>query len=242
LRLLGGLGAALVSWTCSVYEGSLLPGAPGSDAGGDTTSNGGSGATAGLPTTTGGAGGAKGTTDGGTPTTTAGHGGSGGANTAGVGGSQVPITDSAGAGGQAVDHCSPDPIPLKGSWKADASDAKDPVDNLMDLSTARWTTGKPQDGTEWFEIDFGTSAAVREISMTRNDDDDTDYPRQYEVRLSDTAHNMEGPVVASGMGALGMPTVVTFDAPIVGRYLLVRQTGKDPTQWWSIAELYVKCY
>lgn len=242
MRLLGGLGAALVSWTCSVYEGSLLPvGATGGDAGGDTTSAG-SGASAGLPSTDGGT---KAMTDGGTLSSTAGHAGSSGASSGsgGAGGTQMPGTDDAGAAGQAsVDNCSPSPIPLKGSWKAEASNAKDPVENLMDLSPARWTTGKPQDGTEWFEIDFGAAAAIRELSMTRADDDDEDYPRGYEVRLSDSAHNMESPVLASGSGALGEPTVVTFDAPTVGRYLLVRQTGKDSVMWWTIAELNVKCY
>jgi hypothetical protein len=153
------------------------------------------------------------------------------------------VADSAGAGGQAgTDLCSLDPIPLKGSWRADASDAKDPVENLMDLSPARWTTGKPQAGNEWIEIDFGASAAVREISMTLADDDAQDYPRHYEVLLSDTPHNMEGAVLASGMGALGQTTVVTFDAPLVGRYLIVRQTGMDPMMWWSISELTAKCY
>jgi hypothetical protein len=189
-------------------------------------------------------GGTKGTTDGGSPSSTAGQAGSSGssAGNASVGGAPTPI-DGAGAGGQAdVDLCSPNKIPLKGSWRADASDIKDPVENLMDLSPARWTTGKPQGGTEWFEIDFGASAAVRELSMTRNDDDDEDYPRHYEVLLSDTAHNMEGAVLASGTGALGQPTVVTFDAPVVGRYLIVRQTGKDSVMWWSVAELNVKCY
>jgi hypothetical protein len=183
-------------------------------------------------------------TEGGTPSSTAGRAGSGGSGGASGGtAGQKPVTDNAGAAGEpAVDLCSPHPISLKGSWKADASDAKDPVENLMDLSPARWTTGKPQDGTEWFEIDFGVSSAVREVSMTRADDDDEDYPRGYEVRLSDTAHNMEGPLLKSGSGALGEPTVVTFDAPVVGRYLLVRQTGKDSVMWWTIAEVTAKCY
>jgi len=162
----------------------------------------------------------------------------------------------AGAGGAAGDaatqpvNCEDAPVPLKGSWRASASHSSlgagdeyyNPPENLMDLSSKRWSTGKAQAGDEWFQIDFGASTAVRELTMTLNSDDADDYPRNYQVKISDTPLDFNSEIRASGAGALGQTLVVTLAEPVQGRYLLVQQKGKDPTSWWSVAELTVACF
>lgn len=183
-----------------------------------------------------------------------------------VGGGNAPDTAGGGSGGSAMGEagagggagetevgpvtCEDALVPLKGSWRASASHSSlgmgdeyyNPPENLMDLSTKRWSTGKAQAGDEWFQIDFGSSAALRELSFTLNPDDADDYPRNYQVKLSDKPLDFTAPIRASGAGAQGETLVVTLAEPAAGRYLLVLQRGKDASAWWSVSELSVKCF
>jgi hypothetical protein len=179
--------------------------------------------------------------------------GSGGSEPTGVlGGAPAEEAGAPGAGGDAARPvtCDDAPVPLKGSWRASASHSSlgmgeeyyNPPENLMDLSNKRWSTGKPQAGDEWFQIDFGTSSAVRELSMTLNSDDADDFPRNYQVKSSDQPLDFSAEIRASGAGALGQTLTITLAEPVKGRYLLVQQKGKDPTSWWSVSELSVSCF
>jgi hypothetical protein len=187
-----------------------------------------------------------------------GSGGSGGTSVAGLGGSQagtVSTGDGAGAGGTGGDEgvvrphlCEGAPIPLKASWKASASHSSigagefdNPPENVMDQTTKRWSTGKAQSGDEWLQVDFGVSAAIRELTFTLLPDDAEDYPRNYQIRISDKALDFTGTVRASGAGMLGQTLVVTLVEPVVGRYLLVQQKGAAVENWWSVSELSATC-
>jgi hypothetical protein len=106
----------------------------------------------------------------------------------------------------------------------------------------RWSTGKAQSGDEWFQIDFGIPITFNHLVL-RLGTFPNDYPRQYEVRVSNTSQNNGAPVRASGTGAQGADTVVDFASPVSGRYLLVKQVG-DATatfSWWSVAEVDASC-
>lgn len=175
-----------------------------------------------------------------------------GGNTPIVVGGAPGAAGEGGAPGEAAQpvHCEDAPVPLKGSWRASASHSSlgmgdeyyNPPENLMDLSSKRWSTGKAQAGDEWFQIDFGTSAAVRELSLELNPDDADDFPRNYQVRISDAPLDFKAEIRASGAGAQGQTLVVTLAEPVKGRYLLVQQKGKDATSWWSVSELTVECF
>ena len=189
----------------------------------------------------------------------AGNAGEGASSTAGVGGTSGGTAAVDGAGGEAgmggdaagptPASCEGAPIPLKGSWQASAShssvgsgeyDSK--PEYVMDLTSKRWSTGKVQAGDEWLQVDFGASAAVRELSFTLNADDADDYPRSYLIKLSDTPLDFNGAIRASGAGLKGQTLVVTLAEPIQGRYLLVQQKGKDAVNWWSVSEVTAKCF
>jgi hypothetical protein len=204
--------------------------------------------------------------DGGMSTTVPNGGNSGGGVTsiAGVGGSTAAgtggigsVDDLAGAAGAGGDRNAPEPpkcddapIPLKGSWKASASHSSlgvgdeyyNPPQNVMDLSSKRWSTGKVQAGDEWLQVDFGASAAIRELSFSLNPDDADDYPRIYQIQISDKPLDFNGTIRASGAGPQGQTLVVTLAEPVIGRYLLVQQKGKDPVNWWSVSELSTRCF
>ena len=145
--------------------------------------------------------------------------------------------------------CQAAPIPAKSSWHASASHSSVGVgeyDNkpeyLMDQSMKRWSTGKGQAGDEWLQVDLGVSAAVRELTFTLNADDAEDYPRIYQVKISDKALDFNGPIRASGSGALAQTLTVTLAEPVKGRYVLVLQKGKAADYWWSVSELTATCF
>jgi hypothetical protein len=163
--------------------------------------------------------------------------------------------DGAGAGGMGGGDgisgphiCEGAPIPFKGNWKASASHSSvgvgefdNPPGNVMDQTTKRWSTGKAQSGDEWLQVDFGMPVAIRELTFTLLPDDAEDYPRNYQIRLSDKALDFTGTIRASGAGALGQTLVVTLAEPVVGRYLLVQQKGAAIENWWSVSELSATC-
>jgi hypothetical protein len=251
-QTLGVLAACAVSWTCSVYDADLLSLSP-LTAGGSVAEAGGTTALPGAGTSTLVAGNKS---SGGGTGTIEGSAGGGITNRVGVGGTggSAAVETTAGEGGMGGDGsalatCESAPIPLKGSWHASASHSSvgtGEYDNkpeyAMDLTSKRWSTGKGQSGDEWLQVDFGASATLRELTFTLNLDDAEDYPRIYQIKLSDTPLDFNGPIRASGSGLLGQTLVVTLADPVQGRYLLVQQKGKDASAWWSVSELSAKCF
>lgn len=250
------LAACAVSWACSVYDTELLSlselTAGGSAAGGVAGTVGVE--TAGTGNVAGAASSSSGTSA--TAGTSSGSAGSavGGIEAGGSG--NAPVEGDAGAAGvggaggeETLALCQAAPLPGKSLWKASASHSSVGVgeyDNkpeyLMDQTMKRWSTGKGQAGDEWVQVDFGASAAVRELSFTLNPDDAEDYPRIYQIRISDKPLDFNGPIRASGSGLVAQTLVVTLAEPVKGRYLLVQQKGKAADYWWSISELTATCF
>jgi hypothetical protein len=153
------------------------------------------------------------------------------------------------------------PIPEKSTWNASASnvpqvpiggcfgDASEPPSQGIDgMPATRWTSGKIQSGGEWFQVDFGVPVTLNHINLdsfglgTDNcASSGNDYPRHYEVRVSNTSIDKEAAVLTEGEGTPGN-TLIQLPQPATGRYLLISQTGFTmQTIWWSIHELNVAC-
>jgi hypothetical protein len=226
----------------------------GEDTGGTAGSSSGSGGTGGSAGA--GGGGSSGTGSGGK----GGTGGSGG--TSGSGG-------KGGAGGSGgtppVAKCSDHPLTAKSAWMATGwpsslgnSTEADPLYNppshvLEGTLGERWSTGVPQAGGEWLQIDFQQEVSLKQVTLMLLSDsgaNGNDYPRAYEVRLSnsgppkaDGVPDFTPAVRSSGAGAPGTNLTVSFPAPISGRYLSVRQTGSaaPATSWWTVTELNATC-
>jgi hypothetical protein len=188
---------------------------------------------------------------------TSGAGGSGGKTSGGSGGKG----GSGGSGGTpSTIKCSDHPLTLKSTWGEAASSSSlgngmesdglyNPPSHLTDGNiNERWSTGKPQSGDEWFQIDFGAEVTLSQITMQLGSNPN-DWPRGYAIRVSnlDAVSNVaafSAPVLANGVGAMSTDVVVSLPDPVTGRYLLVRQTGvvEAPAEsWWTIAELLVGC-
>ncbi len=52
--------------------------------------------------------------------------------------------------------------------------------------------------------------------------------------------NLAVPVVVEGDGT-APNIVIRFPMPVRSRYLLISQTGVNPTHWWSVHELGAAC-
>lgn len=178
-----------------------------------------------------------------------GTGGGGGGGTGGGGAGGMAI-GGGGTGGTQAASC-----PAKSTWTATSSGYCGQVGMCADpngpfpptyaidtLTTTRFSTGKPQAGDEWIEIDFKVPSKLDGITIYTDAANGLDYPRHYEVRLSNTSGNMVAAVLAEGDGMTGTLNV-TF-AETTGRYLLVSQTGavmNAETSWWSLHDLNVSC-
>jgi hypothetical protein len=111
---------------------------------------------------------------------------------------------------------------------------------VLDGSPSRWSTGQPQNGKEWLQIDFGVSVSIRRINLQQGEFSN-DYPRNYAVYVSDTSRDSASPVRASGVGSSDVTTTIVLPKTVSGRYLFIRQTGSS-LSWWSVEEIEVSCF
>lgn len=147
-------------------------------------------------------------------------------------------------------------LPSKSKWITTASvtagnaatctEPSQAAANATDGTLAtRWSSGKPQAGNEWVQVDFGTTVKVNKLLLEAWDPaldcgGPDDHPRHVVVRVSDTANNLAGPIATEVDGTLDLTTIEIPDA-VEGRYLLLSQTGVASPSWWSIAELEAMC-
>jgi hypothetical protein len=138
--------------------------------------------------------------------------------------------------------CSDHPITAMASWSPSVSShsAGSAASNLTDNSVTRWTSGKPQAGDEWLQIDFGAVVNLRRINLQQGTDSANDYPRSYAVYLSNTPLDSSGTARATGSGTSGVTTTIILPSVASGRYLYIKQLGTS-LSWWSVEELEVTC-
>ena len=121
-----------------------------------------------------------------------------------------------------------------GEWdaakKSDGS-AYDAVDG--DLFTF-WSTGKPEQGDEWFIIDMGAVHAIASIEL-ENSWAPYDYPREYQVLLSDDGVQWTTSVKGNGTQSI---TTIDLDSQ-KGRYVKLEQRGTHKKYWWSISDIRI---
>lgn len=189
----------------------------------------------------------------GSPFVSAGGGGSvNSGGTLGVGAGAGTAGADGGAGGEIVVRCEDHPISDKSRWSVTASSSSlgkgietDPlynppshvVDGALD---ERWASGQPQEEGQWFHVDFGVEVALSHVILQQGGDLD-DFPRGYEISLSDRHTDFDAVARARGRGASVSEKVIPLDRPALGRYLLIKQTGSAKS-WWSIAEISVECH
>jgi len=175
---------------------------------------------------------------------------------AGGNGAGPSVSGAAGFGGtagpNAVVRCEDHPVPPKELWAVTASSSSlgtgketDPLynppshvaDGALD---ERWASGQPQEDGQWFHVDFGADVAISHVILQQGRDID-DFPRGYEISISERHTDFDAVARATGHGASVSETVIPLEQPVVGRYMLIKQTGSAKV-WWSIAEISVECH
>jgi uncharacterized repeat protein (TIGR02543 family) len=132
------------------------------------------------------------------------------------------------------------PLPRTG-WVASASTGGSPGNAIDGNLGTRWSTGVSQANGQWFQVDMGSAQTFSRIVMDATGSAG-DYPRGYQVYVSNDGSNWGSPV-ATGTGSA--VTTVNF-ASQTARYIRVTQTGSVAGIWWSIHEfnayLFVTSY
>jgi hypothetical protein len=122
----------------------------------------------------------------------------------------------------------------RGGWVASASvsDSGSPPGNAIDGNiNTRWATGTPQVNGQWFQVDMGSTNTIYKLVLDAASSS-SDYPRGYQVNLSNDGSTWGNPV-ATGSGSA--VTTITFPTN-TARYVRVTQTGSVGGLWWSIHE------
>jgi hypothetical protein len=111
------------------------------------------------------------------------------------------------------------------------------LDRAVDgTRTTRWTTGRPQQGDEWFEIDLGYETEIREILLDAGDTG-SDAPAQYRIFIASERGQWGNPVLEGR--SEGKVLTLNVVPPASGRLIRIEQLGNKGGLFWSIAELKV---
>lgn len=121
-----------------------------------------------------------------------------------------------------------------GAWTANASASGSPSSQAIDGSmSTRWTSGAAQTAGMWFQIDTGPTSKTYDKLRLDAGTSVGDYPRGYEVRVSDDGANWSEPVaVGTGTSAVVNIGFQLQSARFV-RIVLTKNSGS----WWSIHNL-----
>jgi hypothetical protein len=127
-------------------------------------------------------------------------------------------------------------------WSAVASGSAEnaPASHALDGNLAsRWSTGAAQSGNETLTIDMGATKAFFKIELeSRGDSEYNDYPRGYELSVSEDGSSFT-PIRSEASASAANPLVIQFQTAQSGRYIRIRNTGSDPAAWWSVYEFWV---
>ncbi|HXA44065.1 MAG TPA: carbohydrate-binding protein [Candidatus Angelobacter sp.] len=122
-------------------------------------------------------------------------------------------------------------------WTASSSTSGgDSPGNALDGNLAtRWSTDTSQASGQWFQVDMGAANVFNKLILNAVNSAN-DYPRGYQVTVSNDGINWSGPV-ATGVGSPSI-TTISFAAQSA-RYIRITQTGSASGTFWSIDEFNV---
>lgn len=128
-------------------------------------------------------------------------------------------------------------VPLdRSQWKVSSNinnEVSYPGNAIDGDRRTRWDTGKHQASGEYLQVDLGKEHSIEAVEMDYTLSS-YDYPRGYELYVSDDASNWKR--IASGKGKLEK-TKIEF-AKVNARYIKILQTGSGGN-YWSIQELQI---
>jgi hypothetical protein len=133
----------------------------------------------------------------------------------------------------------------RASWKATASvtggDGGGPAAGIDGDLKTRWANNHPQNGTDWYQVDFGALVKLGRITLDNTQAYPNDYAGAYAVYGSLDGVRFYATPFATGNGTPGT-TVINFSQRTV-RAIRIAQVGSSrATNWWQIGEVELVCY
>ncbi|HWX21682.1 MAG TPA: discoidin domain-containing protein [Candidatus Binatia bacterium] len=147
----------------------------------------------------------------------------------------VSTLSALGEGPDSAVVSSRDVLLSRSGWVVSASVGGSPGNAIDGNLSTRWSTDTLQTNGQWFQVDMLSAKTIFKIVLDTTPSPN-DYPRGYQVTLSNDGSNWGSPV-ATGAGNSAV-TTITF-APQTARYLRITQTGTASGNYWSIHELYI---
>jgi len=121
-------------------------------------------------------------------------------------------------------------------WVLSASNNTGALSKAIDGNiTTSWNTYGIQTPGQWFQVDMGSPKAFSQIVMEQGASQN-DYPRAYEVRVSNDGVNWSAPIF-TGTGSI--PVTMCSFAQQIARYIRITQTGSATNSYWSLFEFNV---
>lgn len=123
----------------------------------------------------------------------------------------------------------------RSGWMASASVNSGNAYKAIDgTNSTRWDTSGSQTPGQWFQVNMASTNSFHKLVLDATASPN-DYPRSYQVNVSNDAVNWGSPV-ATGAGSSAI-TTITF-ASQTARYIRITQTG-SAGNYWSIHEFNV---
>ncbi|MBX2848056.1 MAG: polysaccharide lyase family 7 protein [Acidiferrobacterales bacterium] len=121
-------------------------------------------------------------------------------------------------------------------WNLTASNGQGSVAAAIDGNAGtRWTTQQTQRAGQQLVINLGQAQTFSRVVLDQTNSPN-DYPRQYNVEVSNNGQNWTSVAAASP----AQSNVLTIDfAEQTASQIRIRQLGSSPNFWWSIHELNV---
>ena len=132
----------------------------------------------------------------------------------------------------------PPPLEPRSGWKLTSSHHAAALRSAIDGNRgSRWDTRGVQRPGMWFAVELPQPMHVTSLILdTRGSN--ADYPRAYQVQVSDDGQDWGVPVV-KGRGHQPI-TEIELSVPRAIRHIRITQTGQSPNKYWSIHELTIK--
>jgi len=162
------------------------------------------------------------------------------------GGGAAGMAGLAGAGGVAgtgaINYCDHTQWTAKASTGAAQGGGGPPSAGIDGDLATRWATNRPQNTTDYYQVDFGGTVKITKITLVISPTMyDTDYPSMYAIYGSTDGTTFGAVPFVTGSGTMTPMMTISFAQQAV-RAVRINQTGTNrPGNWWQFAEFQVEC-
>jgi hypothetical protein len=129
-------------------------------------------------------------------------------------------------------------------WEATASvtagDGSGPMGAIDGDLKTRWGSNHPQDGSDWFQVDFGGLVKLSSITLDNTQAYPNDYPGKYAVYGSVDGLTFDSAPFDTGDGTPNK-TLMQFKERSVRAVKIFEIGSARSPRWWQIGELQVGC-